>query len=199
MRPLSFFDAALLGDRVQIFTLSSIQSDGEASPAAAIAKAIVASSAKLVLLDGFQNADPLLAPNRAIRVILAALAVKIRYLDTTILVTIAGDARDPKYHTEMTVADVVISLNYTMQARRHQRLLEVVKLRGRAQQPGLHSYQISSDGLVVFPRIEGVSEPQRRLPPTERVPFQLPELDKLLGGGPNVGTTTLLAGAPCLV
>jgi circadian clock protein KaiC len=196
LRSLKFFDAALLGDRVQLFTLSSIQSDGADPPGAAIVKAIVASGAKLVLLDGFQNADPLLAPGRAIRAILAALAVQIRYLDTTILVTIAGDARDPQYHTEMTVADVVVSLSYTVQHRRHQRLLEVLKLRGHAQQPGLHSYQITSEGLVVFPRIESVPKPQRRLSPTERVPFQLPELDKLLSGGPNIGTTTLLAGAP---
>lgn len=196
LRSLSFFDAALIGDRVQLFTLSSLLNDAEVSPAAAIAQAITTTGAKLVLLDGFQNADPLLIPSQSIRAILAALAVQIRYLDTTILVTIAGDARDPQYHTEMTVADVVLSLNYTVQTRRHQRLLEVVKLRGRAQQPGQHSYRITSDGFMVLPRIEGVPKPQRRLSATERVPFQLPELDKLLGGGPNAGTTTLLAGAP---
>lgn len=196
MRSMRFFDPTLLGDHVQLFTLNSILSDAGGEPAATIAKTIIATGAKLVLLDGFQNADPLLAPGQVIREILAALAVQIRYLDTTILVTIAGDARDPQHHTEMTVADAVISLSYTVQGRRHQRLLEVVKMRGRSQQPGLHSYQITSDGLVVFPRIEDIPKPERRLPVTERAPFQLPELDKLLGGGPNIGTTTLLAGAP---
>jgi circadian clock protein KaiC len=196
LRSLSFFDAALVGEQVQLFTLSSLLNESEVSPAAAIAKTISATGAKLVLLDGFQNADPLLSPNQSIRAILAALAVQIRYLNTTILVTIAGDARDPQYHTEMTVADMVLSLNYTVHTRRHQRLLEVVKLRGRAQQPGLHSYRITSDGFAVFPRIEGIPRPERRLSTTERVPFQLPELDKLLGGGPNIGTSTLLAGAP---
>ncbi|NTU78008.1 MAG: AAA family ATPase [Chloroflexales bacterium] len=196
LRSLSFFDAALLGDRVQLFTLSSLLNEAEDAPAAAIARTIIATGAKLVLLDGFQNAHPLLSPNHAIRAILAALAVQIRYLDTTILVTIAGDARDPQHHTEMTVADVVLSLNYTLYGRRHQRLIEVLKLRGRAQQSGLHSYQITGDGFSVFPRIESVPTPQRRLATTERAPFQLPELDKLLGGGPNIGTTMLLAGAP---
>ena len=196
MRSLRFFDRALLGDRVQLFTLNSIVSDAEDTPAATIAKTIIATGARLVLLDGFQNASSQLAPDREIREILAALAVQIRYLDTTILVTMAGDARDPQYHTEMTVADVVLALNYTVQSRRHQRLLEVVKLRGRAQQPGLHSYHISDEGLTIFPRIEGVAKPKRRTPPAERAPFHLPELDKLLGGGPNVGSTMLIAGAP---
>lgn len=196
MRSLSFFDPALLGDRIQLFTLHSQLAEADDAPAAAIARTIRSTGAKLVLLDGFQNADPLVAPTHALRTLLATLAVQIRYLDTTILVTIAGDARDPQYHTEMTVADVVISLSYTLHSRRHQRLLEVVKLRGRAQQPGQHSYQITAGGIEVFPRIEGLTKPGRHVPTTARAPFHLPELDKLLGGGPNIGTTMLLAGAP---
>lgn len=196
MRSLRFFDPSLLGERVQIFSLNSILNNAEDTPAATVAKTIIATGAKLVLLDGFQNAGPQLVPGQEIRVILAALAVQIRYLDTTLLVTIAGDARDPQYHTEMTVADVVIALSYTVQRRRHQRLIEVVKLRGRAQQPGLHSYQITNEGLAVFPRIEGMVKPERRISTLERARFNLPELDKLLGGGPNIGTTMLLAGAP---
>jgi circadian clock protein KaiC len=196
MRSLRFFDPTLLGEQVQIFSLNSILSNTEDAPAAIMARTIIATGAKLVLLDGFQNAGPQLAPGQEIRIILAALAVQIRYLDTTLVVTIAGDARDPQHHTEMTVADVVIALSYTVQRRRHQRLIEVVKLRGRAQQPGLHSYQITSEGFTVFPRIEGIAKPERRLSTTERARFHLPELDKLLGGGPNIGTTMLLAGAP---
>jgi circadian clock protein KaiC len=192
----SFFDTALLGDRVQLFTLHSLLAESGDAPAAVIARTIRSTGARLVLLDGFQNADPLLTPGQAIRTLLAALAVQIRYLDTTILVTMAGDARDPQHHTEMTVADVVIGLSYALQARRHQRLLEVVKLRGRAQYPGQHSYRLTDKGFEVFPRIEGFVKPQRHPTTHERAPFQLPEFDKVLGGGPNIGTTMLLAGAP---
>lgn len=196
MRSLSFFDDALLGDTVQLFTLSSQLNDASDTPAATIVKTIRATGARLVLLDGFQNADSLQPPNQVIQSLLAALAVQIRYLDTTILITIAGDARDSQHHSEMTVADVVIGLSYTAHLRRHQRLLEVVKLRGRGQQPGLHSYLITGDGVTVFPRLEGYPKPQRRAPMNRRAPFNLPELDKLLRGGPNIGTTMLLAGAP---
>lgn len=196
LRSLSFFDGALLGDKIQLFTLHSLLTDTDDTPVAVIARTIRATGARLVLLDGFQNADPLLTPSQALRTLLAALAVQIRYLNTTILVTMAGDAHDPQHHTEMTVADVVISLNFGLHARRHRRLLEVVKLRGRAQQPGQHSYQLTQDGFVVFPRIEGLAQPGRHKMSTERAAFQLPELDKLLSGGPHVGTTMLLAGAP---
>lgn len=196
MRSFSFFDQSLLGDGVQLFTLAGVMTDEDTMPATAIARTIRATRAKLVLLDGFQSADPLLTGDQTIRAVLSALAIQIRYLDATLLVTIAGDARDANLNTELTVADAAIGLNYARQGRRHERLIEVVKLRGRAQHAGLHSYTIDSAGIHVFPRIECYPSPAAQPIISERAPFQLPELDQLLAGGPNVGTTTLLAGAP---
>jgi circadian clock protein KaiC len=196
MRSFGFFEASLLGHSVELFTLAGLLTAEDTTPATALARAIRTSGAKVVLLDAFQGADPLLPAERSIRATLSALATQIRYLDATLLVTVAGEVRDPALHTEMTVADAAIGLNFTVVRRRHQRLLEIVKLRGRAQQAGLHSYSIDGSGFQVFPRIEGYPLPMARPRTSERAPFQLPELDRLLGGGPNVGTTTLLAGAP---
>jgi circadian clock protein KaiC len=196
MSSLSFFEASRLGDSVQLFTVASGLTAKDTTPAAAIARTIRTTKAKVVLLDGFQSADSFLPADHSMRVLLSALATQIRYLDTTLLVTIAGEVRDAKFHTEMTVADAAIGLSYSVHERRHQRRIEVVKLRGRAQQPGLHSYSIDSAGIHVFPRIEGAALPPTRPATTDRAPFGLPELDRLLAGGPNVGTTTLLAGAP---
>lgn len=196
MSSLSFFDADLVGNTVQIFTLASLMTDDETTPAVVIARTIRATQAKIVLLDGFQGADSLLPADQTTRMILSAVATHIRYLDTTMLVTMAGEVRDDKFHTEMTAADAAIGLRYAIQGRRHQRLIEVVKLRGRAQQPGLHSYRIDGNGIQIFPRIEGYPLVAKRPTTTERAPFQLPELDRLLRGGLTVGTTTLLAGAP---
>lgn len=196
MRSLGFFDASLLGNAVQLFTLTSLTTAEDSTPDTAIAQIIRATGSKVVLLDGFQSAELLLPTDQSIRALLSALATQIRYLDTTLLVTIAGEVRDAKFHTEMTVADAAIGLDFSVHERRHQRLLEVVKLRGRAQQPGLHSYMITSSGVQVFPRIESYPPLVARRKTLERAPFQLPELDRLLRGGLNSGTTSLLAGAP---
>jgi circadian clock protein KaiC len=196
MQGFSFFDPALLGDRVRLYTLSSQLTEENSSLASSIARTIRASGARIVLLDGLQGVAPLMPESHSTRALLAALASQIRYLNVVVLVTMAGEVRDPAFHTELTVADAAIGLRYTTEGRRHQRLLEVVKLRGRAQQPGLHSYQIDSAGMRVFPRVEGAALPSARPGTAERAPFQLPELDQLLGGGPNVGTTTVVMGAP---
>lgn len=196
MQSLDFFDQNALGDTVQLFTLASQMADADTNPATAIAQAIRTSGAKVVVLDGFQGIESMGVNARRVRVMLAALSTQIRYLDTTIIATMAGTVRDPRFNEEITAADIAIGLDYTVQGRRHQRLLEVVKIRGRSQWAGLHSYKIDSAGIHVFPRLENtpIAEP----PPTsaERAPFHLAELDRLMGGGPNIGTTTLMAGAP---
>jgi circadian clock protein KaiC len=196
MRNFGFFDRALLGDTIQIFPLARQQADEESSPATTIARVIRQAGAKIVLLDGFQGAAELLPAQTTLREVLSALALQIRYLDVTLLVTIAGEVRDPHLHAELTVADVTIGLHYTIAGRRHERHFEVVKQRGRAQWPGLHSYQLDDQGVHVFPRLESYPPPPARPQSKARAPFGLSELDQLLGGGPNVGTTTLLAGAP---
>src|SRR5689334_4525953 len=67
MRSFGFFEASFLGQSVQLFTLASLVAAEDMAPATALARAIRASGAKVVLLDGFQGADPLLAPEQSIR------------------------------------------------------------------------------------------------------------------------------------
>ncbi len=190
------FNPALIGEPLRIYTIASLFTKEDPSPATTIANTIRQSVAKVVLLDGFQGAEPLLPEQAQMRQVLSALAVQIRYLDVTLLVTMSGDVRDSHLYRELTVADVAIGLHYTLAGSRHQRRLEVVKQRGRAQWPGLHSYQVDTQGIVVFPRLESYPPLTAHSQSTERAPFGLDELDNLLGGGPPVGTTTLLAGAP---
>lgn len=196
IRTFDFFDPALVPETVQVFTLAGLETKEDPAPAATIARHIRQSGAKIVLLDGFQGLELLLPEQMHLREVLSALASQIRYLDVTLLVTMAGDVRDARFHGEVTVADVALGLHYTLAGSRHRRRLEVVKQRGRAQWAGLHSYRVVEHGIEVFPRLESYPLPGTRPQPTQRVPFGLPELDQLLSGGPTAGTTTLLAGAP---
>lgn len=195
MRHFDFFDAALLGNNVQLFSLQS-QMSGDESSAVAIIKTIRATGAKIVLIDGFQSVYPGLSGQQSTRELLAGLAVQIRYLDVTLILTIAGDARDANLHAELTVADLTIGLSYTASGLRHQRMLEVVKQRGRAQLPGLHRYTIDKQGIQVFPRIEVYPQPSALPHDDSRAAFGLAEFDHMLGGGINTGTSATIAGAP---
>jgi circadian clock protein KaiC len=74
-----------------------------------------------------------------------------------------------------------------------RRRLRVVKFRGVHFRGGYHDYVIRRGGLDVYPRL--VANEHRPNPVLERLPSGVPELDQLLGGGIEGGTSTLLAGA----
>jgi circadian clock protein KaiC len=198
MRSFSFFDQSLIGAGVTLYSLQSQLMGAAQPPASVIMRSIRETRAKLVLIDGFQGFSSELHDQHSLRALLATLSTQIRYLDTTLLLTLAGEAHDTLLHQELTIADTVIGMSFKLAGRRHQRLIEVVKQRGHPQLSGAHSYRLTGDGVQVFPRIEAYQDEQSQatFQPHERATFDLPELDALLDGGLNKRTTTLLAGSP---
>jgi circadian clock protein KaiC len=76
----------------------------------------------------------------------------------------------------------------------HRRRLRALKYRGVNFRGGYHDYIIARGGLEVFPRL--VAAEHRQPGVQERLASGLVELDELLGGGLERGTSTLLVGAP---
>lgn len=87
------------------------------------------------------------------------------------------------------LADGVIEL----QREGDQRSLSVLKFRGSGFRPGAHSMRLDEEGMKVFPRL--TPEAYRREFVPEPIPSGVPELDELLHGGLERGTTTLISGA----
>ncbi|HWR16834.1 MAG TPA: ATPase domain-containing protein [Terriglobales bacterium] len=73
-----------------------------------------------------------------------------------------------------------------------RRRLEVRKLRGSRFREGYHDYSIDTGGVTVFPRLVASEHaPGHNMAP---VSSGIKELDQLVGGGLDSGTTTLLMG-----
>lgn len=73
-----------------------------------------------------------------------------------------------------------------------RRRLEVLKYRGVAFREGLHDYKIEHGGLTVYPRL--IAAETRELIDRQTFSSDISELDKLLGGGIEEGSSTLIAG-----
>ncbi|HKR63364.1 MAG TPA: ATPase domain-containing protein [Thermoanaerobaculia bacterium] len=73
-----------------------------------------------------------------------------------------------------------------------RRRLQLVKMRGLAFRDGYHDFSIITGGIVVYPRL--VAAEHRRVVALEHLPSGLPQLDRMLGGGIDRGTSTLLMG-----
>ena len=93
-----------------------------------------------------------------------------------------------------SIAHGALLLEHTMPAFGSvRRRLSVTKLRGSAFRGGYHDYTIDRGGLQVFPRL--VAAEHRGETTRVRLPSGIAGLDRLLGGGIERGTSTLIQGA----
>jgi circadian clock protein KaiC len=103
-----------------------------------------------------------------------------------------GEATDMQLQS---IAHGVISLDYKAPAYgRVRRELQVLKFRGSDFNSGFHDFVVRKGGLTVFPRLfagEHVDHIARRF-----IASGVADLDALLGGGIERGTSTLLIGPP---
>ena len=74
-----------------------------------------------------------------------------------------------------------------------RRRLRVVKYRGVKFRGGFHDYVIDHGGLRVFPRL--IASEHRQARTRRKLKSDITELDALLGGGIEEGTSTLIIGA----
>lgn len=92
-----------------------------------------------------------------------------------------------------SIAHGVISLDHRAPAYgRVRRQMQIVKFRGSDFSSGLHDVRIQFGGLTVFPRL--ISADHGRDYVRQPVASGVLELDQLLGGGIDRGTSTLLIG-----
>ncbi|MCL6730588.1 ATPase domain-containing protein [Sphingomonas hankyongi] len=82
-----------------------------------------------------------------------------------------------------------IALTYGAERRR----LRVYKMRGRAFHGGFHDFLIRTGGLEIFPRLVAGSHPQLEVPQNQ-ARSGIAQLDELVGGGLDYGTSTLVVG-----
>ncbi|SAL09299.1 Circadian clock protein kinase KaiC [Caballeronia sordidicola] len=107
-----------------------------------------------------------------------------------------------EYFTEIdtnpvfTVADGLIWLRQSVQRNSMVRKLEIMKLRGQATLPGLHSFRITDAGINVFaPARAAIADVGEQEDGEDvRVPLGTPRLDEMLMGGLPRGYSLLVAG-----
>ncbi|QBE66431.1 ATPase domain-containing protein [Pseudoduganella lutea] len=94
-----------------------------------------------------------------------------------------------------SIAHGVITLQHTdSEYGAERRVVRVLKYRGISFRRGPHDYSIITGGIVVYPRI--IAAETRELTPRTKVRSGIEELDALLGGGIEAGSSTLVSGPP---
>jgi circadian clock protein KaiC len=197
-RTLTYFAAEAVGAQLQMGSLPDLLNQGVAEAREAIVGTAHSLRASLVILDGFRSIRGFMADDQAAAEFLYSLGAQLALRGATLLVLVEGDATDRIRDPEQSVCDVILSLHRVVRGGGHRREIEVLKVRGAAPLAGLHPFAIDERGLTVYPRLESLVPVETPPWSSARAGFGIPAMDRLIGGGLNVGTSTLAAGTPGL-
>lgn len=178
-----------VGEQYTMFHPSEIEL-GEATRA--VISAVIEAKATMVVLDSLTEFR-LLAGNafRFRRQFLALKQMLIQHECTALMMDDLTGERDRALES---VAHAVLLLEQlSPEYGSERRRLRVMKHRGKQFRGGYHDYNIAPGGLQVFPRL--VAAESRHNAHLEPVSSGIEALDRLLGGGLDAGTSTLIMGA----
>lgn len=113
--------------------------------------------------------------------------------DCTMLLLDDRSSRDRDLELHSIVHGVIALGKVQREYGKTRRRLEVTKLRGIAYREGYHDYLIRDGGVVLFPRLIAAEHISEEVPKSQ-VTSGIRELDALVGGGLDRGTSTLLIG-----
>ncbi len=123
-----------------------------------------------------------------------ALALK-RYFEggeCTVLLLDDRTSQTVERQLHSIVHGVITLERLTRAYGKNRRRLEIAKLRGSPFVEGYHDYAIETGGLRVFPRLIAAVHPGSF--ERDAISSTVPELDELLGGGLDRGSSTLVLG-----
>ena len=192
-----FFDVSAIGHAVHYVNLSDATLAGDLDLVLRrIDEAVSLHKPAFIFVDSFRSVlrsktttDD--SRNRLEHFVQELAMIMTGWQATTFLIGEYGEGSD--VNPVFTVADGIIWLRQSVERNSMVRKIEIVKMRGQASLPGLHSFRISKEGIRIFSpvTIPDVEEDTEMIP---RVLLGIPELDEMLGGGVPQSYSVLVAG-----
>ena len=195
----SFFDQTKLDKSIRFINLSDATVNKDLNAVLAeITQQVESTNPGIVVVDSFRSVIRKLPQGTASEMELQSFIQRLAMLLTNFQATTfligeytEGEMRD---NPVFTVADGLLCLSQTAERNSVVRKLQVVKLRGQASVPGLHTIRIGNSGLQAFSRTLGLVARKDKPHGSKRLSMGIPELDSLMGGGILEGDSVLVAG-----
>ena len=192
-----FFDLRRVGSDIHFLNLSEQVLAGDLE---GVFQHIVAEVSRLkpgvVVIDSFRallrTIQPLEVPGLDLEHFVQRLALHLTSSEITSFL-IGEYAEQELRNPIFTVADGIIWLFQAVDRNSVVRKLQVMKMRGMAIMPGLHTVRMSSEGVQVFPRTVERTAGHLGKPGT-RLSTGITGLDAMMGGGIPAGSSMVLAG-----
>lgn len=193
----SWFDRRWLGDQIELLSLyPTVEQQGLTEALELLLQSVRARRAQIVVIDGFRGLRTMAGDDFSVRRFIFDLAAKLNLLGVTCIFNGEYGRPEIDHYPEFTIADGIVWLRNDLVGMKHERWLEVVKLRGAAYLGGRHRFEISQPGIEVYPRIASLVGTVDYTPGPERLRLGTPGLDAMLNGGILGSSVTLLLGTP---
>ena len=197
LRPLSFFDESAIPDKLYyVSAFRTLEEEGLKGLVALLRREIKGQGASLLVLDGLVAAEESAGTNRGFKKFIHELQSHASSQGCTVLLLTSGGTGDVR--AEHTMVDGLIELEDSLHGVRTERSLLVRKFRGSPVRRGRHSFRITGDGILLFPRLEAIDGevPQyQNVDLNKRLSTGIKGLDEMLHGGLPASSTTGLVGA----
>jgi len=195
----SFFDESKLGKAVRFVNLSDAVVDQNLNVVLEeIIKEVTAVNPGIVVVDSFRTVVRKAVADEnegEMQSFIQRLAQFLTSWEATSFLVGEYVQEEMRDNPVFTVADGLIWLSQQAERNSVVRKLQIIKLRGQASVPGLHTFRINDHGLQAFSRTLGLGakliNPLRK---KRRLSMGIPELDKMMNGGLLEGDSLLVAG-----
>ncbi len=202
----SFFDAARVNESIRYVNLSQDMVTGSLDKLMArIVQEVETTSPGVVFVDSFRTvgeaADRAQNGDLTLPHFVQQLATRLTSWEATTFLVGEYQPSETDKNPVFTVADGLLWLVQSLDRNSIVRKMQVMKVRGQAPIPGLHTFRITGDGVQVFPRV--IVGPEEKAQPAtgggtraprKRLSTGVTGLDDMLGGGIPAGYSMLLAG-----
>ncbi|MBA2660387.1 MAG: AAA family ATPase [Nitrosospira sp.] len=199
-----FFDIDKINESIRFVNLSADLLDGNFERVLArIEEEVKGYAPSLVFVDSFRSVARSTKPGEQglleLQRLIQQLGMQMTCWQATTFLIGEYLSAEAESSPVFTVADGVLLLTQNLHRNSMMRKMQVVKIRGQAQAPGLHTFRISDRGIEVFPRAiieqgEAVESTKELSANSERVSMGTPGLDDMLGGGLPAGYSLLVVG-----
>jgi circadian clock protein KaiC len=201
MERMRFFRPDAVGQSLQYISgYQALEKDKLAGLLQLLRAAVREHRSTLLVIDGLLTAHELADTDIELKKLIHEMQVFAELSGcTSILLRGAHDAAES--YPERTMADGLILLTTTRRGMRSIRELEVQKHRASAHVMGSSFFEISANGLAVYPRTEARFGPDTAAQGDERAALLstgIASLDAMLRGGVRASSTTMLLGPPAV-
>lgn len=195
VQSFSFFVSDMLGKEIIYNDIGrALAEDGAMGLLEGIDRLVKEHRPQFLVIDSFKVIREYLEDAAEYRRFISELVLKLATWEVTSFFVGEYSQQDIQTEPEFAIADGIIYLYGTEETTRQKRFLRIMKMRGIDFFSGEHLFEIRTDGIELFPRMDPRILGEYRAP-NGRLKSAVEGLTEMMGGGIENSTSAVIVGS----